>query len=221
MPKSTFMNLDEEKKQRILEVCYREFSRYNFREASVTRIVDEAGIAKGSMYKYFDDKKDLYHFLIDHAVATKLNFIERNRDQKSGSIWDELWSGIETGARFDFQYPLYAQFLDRVMSPANDGFDIDTRTAVIDQSHQYVLHFITRAIENGEVRDDVDPELIGRFVNTILTKASQILAEKRSMSIFEFTSHYNENNFADILSEVRDLFELIVSGISCRCSEKC
>jgi AcrR family transcriptional regulator len=214
MPKSTFLNLDAEKRDRIIEVCLREFSRYNFREASVTRIVDEAHIAKGSMYKYFEDKKDLYQFLIDHAVFTKLNYIERNRVQDTDSIWTELWSGIEAGARFDFEHPLYAQFLDRVLSPANDVFDIDTRTAVINQSHEYILQFILKGVASGEIRDDVEPELIGRFVNIVLTKASQILAESRNMSIFEFTGMYSDASYTEIISEVQDLYQLIISGIS-------
>ena len=195
-------------------VCLREFSRFNYREASVSRIVADADIAKGSMYKYFTDKKDLYQYLIEHAVMTKLDFIERNRRQDAASIWDELWSGIETGARFDFENPLYAQFLDRVLSPGNDIFHIDTRTAIMNQSHDYLQQFILKGVASGEIRNDVNPELISRFVNMILTKASQILAEKRHISVFEFTALYNEASYLEILSEVRDLYELLISGIS-------
>jgi len=214
MPKSTFINLSQEKRERILDTCYLEFSKYNYREASVTRIVAEAGIAKGSIYKYFEDKKDLYQYLIDHAVQTKFSYIDHHRRRDTQSIWEELWSGIEVGSRFDFQFSRYAQFLNRALSPANDLFDIDTRTMVLEQSHQYLQQFIAKGLAQGEIRADVQPDLISRFVNLVLAKASQILAEKRSMSILEFTSQYSDQNFEEILAEVRELYELILTGIS-------
>lgn len=37
-----------------------EFARHGFSSASLNRIIDAAGISKGSMYYYFDGKEDLY-----------------------------------------------------------------------------------------------------------------------------------------------------------------
>ncbi len=214
MPTSTFLHLDEEKKSHILSVCYREFAQYNYREASVTRIVHNAGIAKGSIYKYFQDKKELYEYLIEHAIQEKLGYIDRHWvNSANSSVWDDLWAGIEAGARFDFDYPQYARFLDRVLTPANDVFDIDIRTMVQQRSYRYMQQFIQRGVERGEIRTDMDADLICGFVNLILTKASHILAEKSGMSVFEFTARYSEADLDEILNEVRDLFRMIVSGI--------
>lgn len=60
MPKQTFFNLSEEKKERLLNAAYQEFSQYSFSESSINRIIKLAQIPRGSFYQYFEDKQDLY-----------------------------------------------------------------------------------------------------------------------------------------------------------------
>lgn len=62
MPKETFYNLSEEKRQRILQAAKKEFSRVPLSEAKVANIVQDASIPRGSFYQYFDDISDLYHY---------------------------------------------------------------------------------------------------------------------------------------------------------------
>ena len=59
MPKITFFNLPDEKRQLILDIAIDEFAENDFANVSISRIVARAGIAKGSFYQYFEDKDDL------------------------------------------------------------------------------------------------------------------------------------------------------------------
>ena len=58
VPKSTFFNLNEEKRIKIEKALKTEFSRGSFEEASVSNIVTNAQIPRGSFYQYFEDKED-------------------------------------------------------------------------------------------------------------------------------------------------------------------
>lgn len=78
MPKDTFFNLPEEKRERIIDAAIDEFAAYPFHQARVTAIADQAGIAKGSFYQYFEDKKDLFKHLIELMVEKKLSYINRD-----------------------------------------------------------------------------------------------------------------------------------------------
>jgi TetR/AcrR family transcriptional regulator len=60
MPKDTFFNLDEAKRNRIFEAAVDEFSQRRFSEASINQVVKNAGISRGSFYQYFQNKEDLY-----------------------------------------------------------------------------------------------------------------------------------------------------------------
>ncbi|KKK38648.1 TetR family transcriptional regulator [Mesobacillus campisalis] len=76
MPKQTFFNLSDKKRKTLIEAAEHEFSRVPLFEASVSNIIKSAGIPRGSFYQYFNDKEDLYFFLLDEKLQeSKKRFI--------------------------------------------------------------------------------------------------------------------------------------------------
>ena len=69
MTEKVFLELDEEKKERIKEAAMAEFAEYGYTNSSTNNIVKECGISKGSLFKYFENKEDLYFYLIDEVVS--------------------------------------------------------------------------------------------------------------------------------------------------------
>lgn len=68
MPKDLFFEINEEKKNRILEAAIKEFSNKKYAEASINQIIKESDISRGSFYQYFEDKDDLYFYIINTVV---------------------------------------------------------------------------------------------------------------------------------------------------------
>ena len=60
MPRPRFHKLPPAQQEAILRAAFDEFATHGFNSASLNRIIDAAGISKGSMYYYFDGKEDLY-----------------------------------------------------------------------------------------------------------------------------------------------------------------
>lgn len=60
MPRPRFYKLPPDQQQAILRAALDEFATHGFSTASLNRIIDAAGISKGSMYYYFDSKAELY-----------------------------------------------------------------------------------------------------------------------------------------------------------------
>lgn len=60
MARFRFNKLPSEQQQAILRAALDEFATYGFNAASLNRIIEVAGISKGSMYYYFDGKEELY-----------------------------------------------------------------------------------------------------------------------------------------------------------------
>lgn len=79
MPTENFYKLDKAKQQKILEAMKKEFSRVPFHEASVNKIVEDAGISKGSFWVYFQSKEEAIEYLI-------ASHLEKER-QKSKEIF--------------------------------------------------------------------------------------------------------------------------------------
>ncbi|WP_315081913.1 TetR family transcriptional regulator [uncultured Clostridium sp.] len=76
MPKQTFFNLSIGKQEALINAAMKEFSRVQLFEASISNIVKSAGISRGSFYQYFDDKEDVFYFLLNnHSKEMQKNFI--------------------------------------------------------------------------------------------------------------------------------------------------
>ncbi|WP_454294253.1 TetR/AcrR family transcriptional regulator [Salana multivorans] len=69
MPRPRFHSLAPTQQQLILDAAFAEFSAHGYASASLNRIIREAGISKGSMYYYFDDKHDLYAEVVRAALS--------------------------------------------------------------------------------------------------------------------------------------------------------
>ncbi len=71
MPTKMFFELNDEKRSKIVEICIAEFSQYGYANSSTNRITQNASISKGSLFKYFQNKEELYFYILD-MVTTEL-----------------------------------------------------------------------------------------------------------------------------------------------------
>ena len=90
MPSSTFLNLPAEKQEKLLKAATREFSHRPFNEASINQIIKEAGIPRGSFYMYFQDKEDLFRYLLRGYVDQLFMLLEEFLLQNGGDIFQAL-----------------------------------------------------------------------------------------------------------------------------------
>lgn len=97
MPSETFKNLDENKKQRLIKAAIEEFSRVSFSEASINNIINNAKISRGSFYMYFENKDDLFKYILNFHKQKfneliKINLKKNNGDIKRafGDMFDDI-----------------------------------------------------------------------------------------------------------------------------------
>ena len=74
MPKNLFYKLSKEKKNKLIQSAKEVFIKNNYDDVSINEIVKKAKISRGGFYLYFNDKRDLYFYLIDEA---SLNLIDK------------------------------------------------------------------------------------------------------------------------------------------------
>ena len=88
MPKSTFYNLKKEKREKIEEALKKEFSENIFEKASVSNIIEKAGIPRGSFYQYFEDKEDALKYIIKKFLDNVKKEIKTLLTKNDGDIFD-------------------------------------------------------------------------------------------------------------------------------------
>ena len=100
MPKVTFYNLKEEKKQKIENAIEKELKRNFFEKVSISSIIVDADIPRGSFYQYFEDKDDALMYVIQKYINSSKKQIEQILIQNNGDI-------------FKTTIDLYTKFIDR------------------------------------------------------------------------------------------------------------
>lgn len=87
MPTDTFNKLPEEKKTKVILAAKKEFARASLKDASIKNIVEDAGIARGSFYQYFDSKEDLLQYLLKEHVEEMNKKLEDTLKETDGDIF--------------------------------------------------------------------------------------------------------------------------------------
>lgn len=82
--KDLLINVNPDKKERIINSAMKEFSLNTFQKASTNTIVKEAGISKGLLFHYFGNKETVYRYLeyFVFKVMTESIIDELNWNQK-------------------------------------------------------------------------------------------------------------------------------------------
>ena len=87
MPKQTFYNLSDEKRQRLTDAIRDEFSRVAYDEVSINQIIRSAGIPRGSFYQYFEDKKDALEYLLVEFRHQAVSHVQNSITQSGGDLF--------------------------------------------------------------------------------------------------------------------------------------
>ena len=95
MPSDTFLRLNEDKKKKLLDASFKEFSLNNFNDASINRIIKEAGISRGSFYMYFEDKKDLYFYLLEQYSEILIDNMKKDLINNKGDLFKMFQDNIK------------------------------------------------------------------------------------------------------------------------------
>lgn len=87
MPTVTFYNLSRDKKKSIYDAAREEFTRVSFNDASINKIINKAGISRGSFYQYFTDKEDIYYYVLDKEHSKIVKIVKKISEKVNGDIF--------------------------------------------------------------------------------------------------------------------------------------
>src|ERR1700738_328221 len=76
MPTVTWARVAPARRAAVVEAAEAEFGAHGFSGGSLNVIARRAGVAKGSLFQYFADKRDLYAFIADIASQRVRAYME-------------------------------------------------------------------------------------------------------------------------------------------------
>ncbi|MBN2651504.1 MAG: TetR/AcrR family transcriptional regulator [Spirochaetales bacterium] len=148
-----FKNLEDGKKQRFRDVALKEFAEKGFERASTNEIVKTLGIAKGSLFKYFSTKEDLYAYLVDEVTDQLVLFLQDL--VLDSNQWDYVLLSY-AGKEFDFliKYPVLHQFFSVMIRDLDNPKLGGIREKLLKASSSY-LEGIYKKIEWVGTKDEI------------------------------------------------------------------
>lgn len=151
---SLFKSLKVEKQERIINAAIKEFVQSGFDKASTNEIVKEAGISKGSLFNYFNNKKDLYFYLIEHSVQV-IERIYDLIDLNEPDIFIRLEKLGFKKLEIQRKYPQVFDFLFSLTQEESDDVRKEIKQK-IDSIFNQGLALVYEKIDYSKFRDDID-----------------------------------------------------------------
>jgi AcrR family transcriptional regulator len=216
MPKQTFFNLPDDKKKLIIDTALEEFSKNSFESASLSRIVEKAGIAKGSMYQYFENKEELYSYLVQYASEQKLNFINETLKSGQSGFFKVYKDVIFAAARYDLSFPLHSSFLYKVgRDPRDPGF----AKQIMESSRAFIKGLLDEAYRGGELREDVNLDFAAFIVSYVSVDVGDYIGTKYGFTYHDVLSSQKaelpvtEEQLEEVLNELIDFFKRGIGAV--------
>jgi len=175
--------VEEFRIQSIQDAALRVIARKGLTGASMQEIAEEAGIAKGTIYLYFDNQQDLLERTVDGALS-KLHERLEQALAATGKFRQRLRNLIQTQVDFfDAHHDLFRLY-SAMKYP--EGADPQAARCSRSQRPQYqifqqkLIGFLHQAIEDGDVRE-LDPERLALFMEEgVIAVIMQRLGEDES-----------------------------------------
>lgn len=161
MPKDTFLNLSEEKRNLIEDVALNEFAEHGFDNASINQIVEKADIAKGSFYQYFADKGDLYKHILTRIGEEKLAYItpalQNPADLDFFSFLEEIY---RSGLAFAKDHPQKGRVAFEVYKNQTNPLFKEIYQEAMSNGKLFYESLLDQAIAKGSVDPRIDKSFI-------------------------------------------------------------
>lgn len=192
MPKDTFFNLPNEKRQKIIAAAIDQFSKLHYSSVTIDRIVRAAEIPKGSFYQYFENKDDLYIYLFTEVGDTKLEIFDSIKKRiPLISFKEYMMEYIMALKKLELSNDQMARLKREFLSQCPQHIKKEILKIEMPKSLQVFKGVIDAYIEKKEFRKDLNSKTAA-YVTVI------------SISNLEFYDYHEDEDIITVLTGIID-----------------
>jgi AcrR family transcriptional regulator len=166
----SFENLNESKKQTILNAGFRIFGEYGYAKASIEDIVREAGISKGSLFYYFGSKKNFFLYLYEYSATIMKQLVDipgdggRPKYLEKTDFFERLEEVKERKMKLTLLYPYMSSFIKK--APFEAAHDVYKDIQLINQ--KLASERVTDFFENLDIykfKNGINPYMVLQLIS--------------------------------------------------------
>lgn len=188
---SKFEQLADSKQKSIIDASVYEFANNGYKNASVNKIVENAGISKGSLFNYFKSKNLLFDHIYQIALREVKTYLAKVRDESENDDFFTRFSKIiNSGVAFINKHPRLARIYFRLLN----SDDSPHGKAIIQRLHSEAIRYLTEFVETGierkELRSELNPNTVAFLMESTLNRILQV----HYLEIFDAKSAISKNS---------------------------
>ncbi len=183
----------EAKRERILEVAMRHFAEDGYLGARVEDVANELGIAKGSIFQHFGSKAGLFLAAYKKAVLSLPAWLDAPDEVVEQGFWATLTYWLERT-----EHLIQEDWVpNRVALIGDNGTDLTLKREInrwmVSEDPYGTLDFVEFGAKRGEVRDDIDSEMIASMLDWLASSFQDALvSEELDPGLFHRRSNQPE-----------------------------
>ena len=203
----------QERRERILESAMRNFAEHGFRGARVEDIASEVGVAKGTVFLDFGSKEGLFLAAFRKAISQLPAWLDAPPEIVERGFWATLDWWIERTEEANDADPVP----NRVARVGRYDAGLEMRRPIdrfMRSEDPYgTLEFVEFGVERGEVREDIDPEMIASMLDWAAERFQDALS---SEELDPGLIHRRNNSPERREARIREFIQLLQRGIASR-----
>jgi TetR/AcrR family transcriptional regulator len=188
-----FLRIPEEKRDRILQSSIKEFASRGFDNANTNDIAREAKISVGSLYKYFDNKEDLFLTTVKFGsvvLKEKLDAVMLGDEDILVKV-EKILRTIQKHSRENVNM---IRLYNEMSTHSNSKLVVQSVADLESLTAQLYSSLVEKAQKEHEARLDCDPKMFAFLLDNLFM-----------MLQFSYACGYYRERFKVYVSE--DIFE--------------
>jgi AcrR family transcriptional regulator len=189
----------DERRERTILAAMRQFAEHGYRGAHVEDIAHEVGVAKGTVFLDFGSKEGLFLAAYQRAVRTLPAWLDAPEEVVDRGFWATLDWWLQSTESFVDSDPVPNRLAMIGRYDTGLGLRRPIDRFMRSEDPYGTLEFVEFGVRTGEIRDDVDVEMIASMIDWLAQRFQDALVsvdldpglihrrpERRSMRIKEF-----------------------------------
>jgi AcrR family transcriptional regulator len=162
MPTSTWTRLSPVRRERVLVAAMDEFGTHGYSTGSLNVIAREAGVAKGSLFQYFEGKLDLFAYVAEQTSLRVYAAMRPWLDGYDGSteFSRHLTDALEAWFDYFAGHPLERGVTAATNMELDPAVRNAVRAPVQDMYLAGLRPLVERAVETGDLRKGADVDAL-------------------------------------------------------------
>ncbi|MBW3112575.1 TetR/AcrR family transcriptional regulator [Bacillus sp. MCCB 382] len=156
----------EQRRSNLLKAAREVFSEHGYENTTMKHVMERAGVSRGGLYQYFDNKDDLFEALIESEQVEVIEGSIEAMLKQQGSYWDVLLMSFlgESKKATNEMDALAPSKLEYFITGRNDESRQEHARKRFSQAYQMTVNIIEEGVKAGEFTPKFDPEVMAKAI---------------------------------------------------------